>query len=153
MYNQHPSEQMKAGGRAPQIETKSRYKQIQNHLYGSGSPAHSLTRDERESSMYLNNSNTKSNMPKLQNLNHAPNRGQMDKNVRNTHLRLDPIDNSSPPTNNRGHQVAASMQFQKGMLTPLDQNNSSGKYLPADSNARHSPSNNSKHKKAQQVMN
>lgn len=72
----------------------------------------------------------------------------MENNVRNTHLRLDPIDNHSPEAVNRSGQVAASMQFQKGMLTPLDSNNqmgSSGKYLPPNNNV--SPSNN-KHKKA-----
>lgn len=54
--------------------------------------------------------------------------------------------------------VAASMQFQKGMLTPLDQNNqmgSSGKYLPPSNNVgdRMSPTNKHSHsKKAQQMM-
>ena len=62
--------------------------------------------------MYIHNSNTKTNMPKLQNLNHNPNLTKMDNNVRNTHLRLDPIDNNQTPNdrNSRG-PVAASMQF------------------------------------------
>lgn len=113
--------------------------------------------------MYIqqNNTNTKNNMPKLQNLNHAPNLAKMENNVRNTHLRLDPIDNQSPANFNenmtRNGPVAASMQFQKGMLSPLDSNNqmgSSGKYLPTSSNVPSgmSPSNN-KHKKAQQLLN
>lgn len=52
-------------------------------------------------------------MPKLQNLNHAP-LTKMENNVRNTHLRLDPIDNQSPSNyNDRSERgpVAQSMQF------------------------------------------
>ena len=105
---------------------------------------------------HQNNSSTKTNMPKLQNLSHAPNISKMENNIRSTHLKLDPIDSNHSPvhfneSSSRG-PVAASMQFQKGMLTPLDSNNqmgSSGKYLPASNNAGSglSPSN-TKHKKA-----
>ena len=53
-------------------------------------------------------------MPKLQNLNHPQNLSKMENTtIRNTHLRLDPIDNQSPVNYNenlpRAPQVAASM--------------------------------------------
>ena len=82
---------------------------------------------------------------------------KMENNVRNTHLRLDPIDNQSPMhnennTTSRG-PVAASMQFQKGMLTPLDGSGPSGKYLAPSNNQGGAVSPSSKHKKAQQMLN
>ena len=73
-------------------------------------------------------------MVKLQKLNHNPQANKLENNMRATHLKLDPIETQistsfvnpvGPPggltvTNNDSKPLNASVQFNKGMLSPID---------------------------------
>ena len=103
MYNQQPSDSVKATTRVPNISNKPRHQKLQNHLYNATGGA-SANRDNSQVNQSRDSPvvTKKTNIPKLQNLNTNAGSGggsnilpKMETNMRSTHLKLDPIDASS----------------------------------------------------------
>lgn len=134
MYNQNPSESVKAT-RVPNINNKTRYQKLQNHLYNNGrdnSRDAAGANQGRDSPPQLTSGGKPPAIAKLSNIN----KSKVENSMRTTHLKLDPIETASagysggaPPSlgagehTGRNNIIGVSMQFQKGMgmLTPIDQ--------------------------------
>lgn len=125
MYAQSQNESVKAT-RVPNINSKTRYQKLQNHLYNAGSME--STREGgaaqgRDSPPALTSNGKPPAIAKLTSINMS----KVESNMRTTHLKLDPIDTANSgfagvgdPHTGRNNIIGVSMQFQKGMLTPID---------------------------------